>query len=375
MPIQILPGFQAEPWRELVSRSPFHDAGWLTAMTSRLPGEIFTVLDKQDLGFIAVLVSNPDGYEAYNPAAILWRDPPVFELSDPAARAAELDRLVDSAPATLPALVLVAPGYDGDPAGRCAEDPAALARCLTELLGWCEQSGLAALHLLFTANPMVNEAISGLGGFSYPITARWTLPVWWQDWDGYLAGLDSKRAREIRREYRLATESLQLTELDPNEYAEDLIEGRCALLRRYGQDADPAAEHRRLALLTEQFGDRLTAFGGLHEGRLLAGSLCLWHGRTLQVMYSALTEAGEQHRFAHFASTYYAIIERVSSAECAEIDYGISHRSGKQARGCELRQLYGHVLPVAGSDTEQLAIAAKLLTRYAETNAGNQEDR
>jgi predicted N-acyltransferase len=192
------------------------------------------------------------------------------------------------------------------------------------------------------------------------------MPVWWQDWPGYLAGLGSKRAREIRREYRLATRTLRLAEVDPKAHAAELIEGRCAVLRRHGQAADPAAEHRRLALLIEQFGDRLTAFGGLSDGRLVTGSLCLRHGRTLQVLYSAVTAAGERHRFAHFAGTYYAVIERTSSADCDVIDYGISHRAGKRARGCSVRRLSGHVLPTASSDRRPLAIATELLSRHAE---------
>ena len=364
MTVEILPGFVADRWRAFEPRSSFHDERWLIAMHSRLPGEVFTVLDDaRGIGFIGVLVTDPDGYEAYNPDMILWRDPPVFELTDPAGRAAGLP---SSRPAVLPALALVAPGYEGNPAGWGALDPGAVAECLAEVRAWSTDRELAGVHVLFTASPAVSAAVDSLGGLSYPITGRWTLPVRWQDWSGYLGGLNSKRAREIGREYRLATESLQLAEVDPHRYAEDLIEGRCALLRRYGQDADPVAEHRRLALLGEQFGDRLTAFGGLYEGRLVAGSLCLWHGRTLQVMYSALTEDGRKHRFAHFASVYYAVIARVNSASCDLIDYGISHSSGKQARGCELERLSGHVLPTAEADLPALRVATELLFSHAE---------
>jgi hypothetical protein len=110
----------------------------------------------------------------------------------------------------------------------------------------------------------------------------------------------------------------------------------------------------------------LTAFGGLAGGRLVAGSLCLWHGRTLQVLYSGLTEAGQQHRFAHFASVYYAVIAQVGADRCDEIDYGISHSAGKQARGCRLRRLNGHVLPVSATELPALRVAVELLNRHAE---------
>ena len=137
MALEVTAGFDADRWGGLAADSPYHDAGWLTAMTSRLPGAVYTVLDRRGIGFVGVLVDDPDCYEAYNPQAILWRDPPVFELTDPAGRAAELAR--HRTPNSLPALVLVAPGYHGDPAGPAGNDPAVLAECLAELLGWCRR--------------------------------------------------------------------------------------------------------------------------------------------------------------------------------------------------------------------------------------------
>jgi len=368
MALEVTAGFDVDRWAGLAANSPYHDAGWLTAMTSRLPGAVYTVLDRRGIGFVGVLVDDPGCYEAYNPQAILWRDPPVFELTDPAGRAADLAR--HRTPNSLPALVLVAPGYHGDPAGPAGNDPAALTEFLAELLGWCRRTGLAGLHLLFTGSQAVTAAVADLGGLSYPLTTRWTLPVWWQDWPGYLAGLDAKRARELRREHRLATSTLQLAELDPQQHADELVAGRCAVLRRHGQAADPAAEYRRLALLIEQFGDRLTLFGGLAGGRLATGCLCRWHGRQLQVLYSAVTEAGQAHRFAHFAGTYYAVIDGVSSVRCDTIDYGISHHAGKRARGCTVRRLFGHVLPTDPADRPSLAIGTELLGRYAEGLTG-----
>lgn len=365
---EVTAGFDPSRWRGIEASSPYHDVGWLTAMTSRLPGTAYTITDRRGIGFIGVLVDDPDGYEAYNPQAILWRDPPVFELTDPAGRATELAR--HRIPNSLPALVLVAPGYHGDPAGPQAGDPTVLAECLSDLLAWCRDAGLAGLHLLFTSSPAVAAAVASLGGLNYPLTTRWTLPVWWQDWPGYLAGLDGRRARVLRREYRLAISTLQLAELDPAEHADALVAGRCAVLRRHGQVADPAVEHQRLALLIERFGDRLTLFGGLAGGRFATGCLCRWHGRELQVLYGAVTEAGQQHRFAHFAGAYYAVIEGVSTDTCDAIDYGISHRAGKQARGCTVRRLFGHVIPTDPADRPELAIGTELLGRHAESLTG-----
>ncbi|HVB45626.1 MAG TPA: peptidogalycan biosysnthesis protein [Streptosporangiaceae bacterium] len=366
MTAEVLTGFRAGRWLRHKSASPFHDVGWLTAMVSRLPGAVHTVVDDdRGVAFVAAVVEDPDGYEAYNPQAILWRDPPVFELADPAGRAAELTGLGERPPA-LPALVLVAPGYDGDPAGAGADRAQDVAGCVADVLTWCERAGLAGLHLLFTSRPAVAAAITALGGVSYPLSTRSVLPVWWDDWPGYLDGLPAKRRREVRRERKLALTAMELVSAPPDQYADDVIDGRCALLRRYGQQADPGAERRRLTMLGDRFGDRLTVYGGLREGRLVAGCLCLAQGRTVQVLYSAVTEEGHRLPYAHFATTYYAVVERVSRQTCAQIDYGISHLSGKRSRGCSVRRLYGHALGVTAESGTALRTAAGLLSRYAQ---------
>src|SRR6266702_1514056 len=87
---RIVRGLDLAAWRDLQPRSALHDEAWLSVMSSRLPGEVFTVTLGEDLGFCAVLVSDPDAYEAYNPYAVLWREPPVFALPGRAWRAAGL---------------------------------------------------------------------------------------------------------------------------------------------------------------------------------------------------------------------------------------------------------------------------------------------
>lgn len=371
MSASVVAGFPPAAWSEHESASPYHDPDWLSAMTSRLPGDVHTVLDdERGLAFVGAVVSDPDGYEAYNPEAILWRDPPVYELDDPQGRAGELGRHRDRPP-TLPALVLVAPGYDGDPAGRGADDPQAIAGCLADVLAWCGRSGLSGLHLLCTTKPAVADAVSALGGVGFPLTTRSVLPVWWDDWDGYLAGLPRKRRREVRREWRLACGAMELVEADPHAYADDLISGRCALLRRHGQHADPAAERRRLDMLGERFGNRLVAYGGLADGRLVAGCLCLRHDRTVQVLYSTVTERAGELPFAHFATSYYAVIERMARSTCDAVDYGISHESGKRLRGCVTLPLRGHALGLTDAARDSLRAAADLLTRYGRRSDGS----
>lgn len=370
MTARVIRGFPAQAWHSYPSTSPYHDVDWLSVMISRLPGEVHTVLDdERGMAFVGAVISDPDGYEAYNPDAILWRDPPVYELDDPAGRAEQLT-LHRNHPPTLPALVLVAPGYDGDPAGVGGADREAIAACLAEVFAWCTGAGLAGLHVLCTSRLAVAEAIAALGGVGYPMTTRSVLPVWWDDWRGYLDGLNNKKRRKaVRRELRCASDEMELVEVAPLDFVNDLIDGRCALLRRHGQHADAAKERSRLELLGERFGSRLVAYGGLRDGRLVASCLCLKQGRTVQIIYSAVTARAEEMPFAHFATTYYAVVKHVARSSCDAVDYGISDEASKRLRGCVARQLRGHALAVSGAARESLAVAAGLLTRYGRLEA------
>jgi predicted N-acyltransferase len=279
--------------------------------------------------------------------------------------------MVGGARATLPALVLVAPGYCGDPAGACADDPVAIQEFLSGVLGWCEEHGLAGLHILYTASPAVSEAVRGLGGASYPITSRFALPVWWDDWAGYLRGLPAKRAREVSREVRRAGESgAAPAVVDPASCFGALLAGRCDLLRRHGQEVDEAAERHRLHGLIAVFGGRLRVYGAVERGDVVASSVCLRHGKTMNVIFSGTTERGHMLPFAHFLATYYAPAMYSTRGELDEIDYGIGHGVGKLLRGCGARQLYAHAFGVGQQRHYALAQAVRLLAGGAGPGQG-----
>lgn len=365
MTLRVASGFDAAAWHRLLPAepaTPLHDPAWLTVMCSRLPGELVTVTRGAELGFCGAIVSDPQAYEAYNPHALLWRDPPVFELANERQRRDALAGLNVSVRTTLPALVLVAPGYCGDPAGSSAGDPTAIASFLSAALRWCEQRGLAGLHILYSGTDAVSKAVADLGGASYPVTSRYLLPVRWDDWQGYLRGLPARRAREVSRQLRRAAQAgVTPARLDPDSEFDAILHGRCALLRRYGQDADVDAERRRLRGLIEAFGNRLTAYGAMQAGNVVACAVGLRSGRSMNVIFSGATDAGHRLPYAHFLATYYAPVIHHTRGDLAEIDYGIGHGAGKVLRGCVARQLYGHAFGVGAERHRAQAEAAGLL--------------
>lgn len=362
--IRVTNGFDEAAWRAWPADSLTHDAGWLATMCGRLPGEPLTVRYGDRLGFVGALVSRTDAYESYNPHAILWRPDPVFDVSGAATRRERLATLPSDPGVTLPALVLVAPGYSGDPVGPDRQHPATVLACLRYLRSWAARRGVASVSALYTVDgtDAIRAAVADMGGVSYPLVERWLMPVRWSGWDGYLASLPVARAKEVRRELRRAADAgAHPAQIDPVVHAERIVEARCALLARYGQYADAGAEGRRLRGLIETFGDRLTVYAAVQGGEPVAVAVCVRHGRTLHVLYSGVGVAGAHVPFAHFVATYYAVLQEISALDTDEVDYGIGHGASKAPRGCQPVTTFGHTYGLDAQRNRLLRMAGQLL--------------
>jgi predicted N-acyltransferase len=309
------------------------------------------------------VVSDPQAYEAYNPYAVLWWEPPVFDLPWPERRSAGLARIEAHPADTLPALVLACPGYLGDPAGSAAGDTHAVRDLLGYALDWCAREGLAGLHVLYASSPVVAGAVRDLGGSSYPITTRAVLSIRWADWDGYLRGLPSRRRRDIDRQDRRAREAgLHVRPVDVRKRFDEVVRARCTLLTHYGQRADEPAERDRLARLADAFGDRLTVFAALRGDEMAACAVCVAQCGVLNVVYAGRSDAVEDVPYAHFLATFHGPIRYAPGHGISEIDYGIGHTEGKVLRGCRLVQLYGHAIGVGDRRQGLLRQATALLS-------------
>lgn len=357
-------GFDLAAWSRIPVTTPLHRAEWLQVMASRIPGDPVTIVRDERLAFFGAIVRDPEAYEAYNPRALLWRDPPVFPVPHQERRRARLTALGGAPRHLLPALVLVAPGYVGDPAGPDRHDPDAVLACLADAADWCRAEALAGMYVLYAQSSAVREAVEALGGTSFPLTDRCVLPVWWHDWDSYLGGFDdSHRRGEIRRERRRSSEAgLELGRVEVEERFDEVLDGRCSLLRRYGQRADRGAERQRLGQLRTVFGEDLLAYGAFRGGDLVACSIAVRHERALTMIYAGVTDAGHALPYAYFAAAFYAVVEHTDRNVLEEIDYGIGHGRGKLLRGCSATPLAGHALGLDDRRNAQLREAAALLS-------------
>ena len=236
---------------------------------------------------------------------------------------------------------------------------------LTDLRDWAAGQGLRGLYVLYSEQltQRLAAAAYSLGGATFPLAVRWRLPVWWDDWDGYLAGLPSKRRVELGRQRRRTAElGVRAAVVDPRDYAGPIVAGRCALLRRYGHRADPAAERTRLAALVEAYGPDLRVYAALRGRELLAATVAVREGRSVLTVHAGAAEVAGTVPFAHFVANYYAVVDDVGAADTTEIDYGLGQDRAKQLRGCRGSPLAGHVVPVDAAAAAALVRAAGLLT-------------
>jgi predicted N-acyltransferase len=303
------------------------------------------------LAFTGAVVRDGDAYEAYNPWAILRRADPVFPEAE-CSRRRVLPRLGDAREEVLPGLLLVTPGYLGDPVGPAAAHPESVRRCLADVCDWAREAGLATVSALYTspaASRVLAPVVAELGGESFELTTRSMLAVTWEDEQGLAATRSNRRRAEVHRQLnRLAEHGCTLGTGDPDALFDEVVEGRCELLRWYGQGADEAAERRRLRTLIDLYGEDLRLYTAHRDGRLVAHALFVSDMRTLQNVYVGTTEAGRATPYAHLAVTYHEPMRRATREHHDWIDYGVGHGDTKRVQGCDAVQLTGHVIPLRG---------------------------
>ncbi|MFC9931567.1 GNAT family N-acetyltransferase [Streptomyces sp. NPDC127190] len=344
--------FDGAGWDRLGPGAAVQGSRWLRSMISRLPGEPVTVRydgPNGALAFTGAVVRDGDAYEAYNPWAILRRKDPVFPEAECSAPRV-LPQLGDGQEEILPGLLLVAPGYLGDPVGPAAHHPESMQQCLAEVCAWARGAGLATVSVLYTtpaASRVLAPAVGALGGDSFDLTTRSMMPVTWDDEEGLAAVRSRRRRFEVQRQLRrLAEHGCVIGTGDPDELFDEVVEGRCALLRWYGQPADEAAERRRLRTLIDSFGKDLLLYTAHHDGRLIAHALFVSDMRTLQNVYTGTTEAGRTIPYAPLAVTYHEPMRRATRERYDWIDYGVGHGDTKRLQGCGAVPLTGHVIPL-----------------------------
>lgn len=238
--------------------------------------------------------------------------------------------------------VLVSPGCPAERAGRLRSTVVeALERAAAE-------RGARTLCFLF-----VREADAGLRGLlrergylEFPSARYAVLPLGPDGFAGYLAGLTSKRRREVRRELRVMRDAgvaLAAEPLTP-ELIADLVPLQLQHSRRYGHAHRPEQLATVLERLAAHCGPAAGAITGRSaDGRLRAFCTFVHWGRRLFVRQVGFDYGWKGRLPLYFGVTYYSAIQHAGRVGAAELDYSIEAEATKVSRGCRLLDRYGYV--------------------------------
>ncbi|WP_343864603.1 GNAT family N-acetyltransferase [Caenispirillum bisanense] len=205
-----------------------------------------------------------------------------------------------------------------------APDPAALRQALAGgMIELAERAGCSSVHITF---PTETEA-QALGGMGL-LTRLGTQYHWenrgYASFDDFLAGLASRKRKDIRKEREKAQATgVRLRTLTG---AEITAAHWDAFFRFYRSTSDrkwgtPYLTRAFFDLLGERLGDRVVLVMGEDDGRPVCGALNLRGGDCL---YGRNWGSLGEYRYLHFEACYYRAI-----------DYAIEHRLARVEAGAQ----------------------------------------
>jgi hypothetical protein len=200
-------------------------------------------------------------------------------------------------------------------------DEAARAGLVAGLLQAGTRLGVSSIHVNFAAADDI-EALARAGflirtGYQYHWRNRG-----YRDFDDFLAGLNSRKRKALRRERRQVAESglflrrLTGAEIEPRHWDAFF---RCYIATGNRKWGNPYLTRAFFHLLGERLGDRVLLVTAEHEGRIVAGALNLIGNDAL---YGRNWGAIEEHPGLHFEACYYQAIEFAIERGLARVEAG-----------------------------------------------------
>ena len=184
---------------------------------------------------------------------------------------------------------------------------------LSTCVGLCDQAGVSSLHVTFPTEAEFD--LMGEAGLLQRtgIQFHW-LNEGYESFDDFLAGLASRKRKQIRRERRavadadLAIETLSGSEIEERHWDAFYAFYQATGSRKWGV---PYLTRSFFSLLGERMADAVVLVMVERAGRPVAGALNL---AGADALYGRNWGCIEEHRFLHFEACYYRAI-----------DYAIAH--------------------------------------------------
>lgn len=309
---------------------------WLAAMRGRLPDPV--PLAAKGVEAHAFIQREPRPAEFYDLHHVLTTDAPALPIT----------RTPIDSPPWVPALIVMAPGYECLPIG--STDPAALNALVSAALA----HDVPTVAFLYTrAGPL--EAVLGDRGFTkVPLSLTWDLHLPGTGIADYLASFARKRRKEIRREMR-STVDVRREEPDLDE----LTALRCRLVEKYRGTSDAAKERAKLAALAAMDSVVLVA----RPGKAVGFAMFARHESSWTCTAVGFDYADERSRLAYFGTAFYAAAEHAYAEGVRTISYGQGSWAAKRSRGCTGTPLNGWIHTADPALGEVLRISAETTRR------------
>ncbi len=243
-----------------------------------------------------------------------------------------------------PCLVLMYPNYATFPVGPLASDAKGLHEFVARLTEWAATADVRSIVLLFLTPPAAQllPVLQEAGFGTLRMGERCDMHVTWQDFDGYLATLPSKRRIEVRRELRaiedrgLIRASRPLADDEP-----ELLDLRCRLIAKYDGRADPRAEKAIFDQIRDYVAPTdITVFTVTRGDRILSFSLYIQDGSEWTAMLTGSDYSDSDANYGYFSTIFYQPIAMAPAFGVRTLSYGYGSLETKQRRGCHVTPYY-----------------------------------
>jgi Peptidogalycan biosysnthesis/recognition len=354
----VLP-WRASIWSDFDGNAPFPaTAACLDATVGRIPGTSLMFLLRESgvtlAGLLGTVVTAAAPYEVFNLHHIILEPSTTLPLSEGSRIARqELAATVDPA-AWSPSLILMYPNYECFAVGAAVDDPNHMDRLVGAIVDWAAVTGLRTVALLYLSAlasgsaSVLAQVLQARGFCRIPLSYACVLHLTGETIEDFLRTLPGKQRRDIQREIRRLAASGVSFGLSPlHDCFDDVIKLRCALVRKYRGVVDERAERHRLRQIAALWREQeIGVFHGTWNDHMLGFALFHGYRGTWYPYWTGADYDHPKHRGTYFQTVYYDPIMLAAQSGVRTIDYGQGSWQAKRARGCELVQLDGFIMPL-----------------------------
>jgi hypothetical protein len=336
---------------------PLSTRPWLESLRGGLQGEIRTFVLRRGgvarLGIFGLVVNDPAAYAALNLRQLLSGETSVFDVAEEDALLVHRLREEARAPALwFPNLVLVYPGYECFPVGPGAVSDDEVEGLVEGVAAWARRRALRAIGFLYSdpENSALERVLETRGCARVDLGRRGELSLEpFTSFDDYLAWLPSNRRSDYHRESgELARRGVVTTLDDPRRWRREIVEERCALLRRYGHPADERYEADRLDAILDRLADRIVFFRALRGDEFVGYSIILSSGSTWHTLWTGSRYSPRELPFVYFATMFHAPIRAAIESGVRNLCLGVGTERAKLERGARMVPTRAWLLPLDG---------------------------